>query len=77
MSNGIPNSSNPPSAFGANPFRTRPDQPGFGMNSGKKVPSLLSVVFCSTVSNCLVLAGPLYNVVLFSLINLSVFPLIH
>lgn len=43
-SNGIPNSSNPPSGFGANPFRTRPDQPGFGMNSGKKVPALLSVV---------------------------------
>lgn len=33
VSNGIPNSSNPPSTFGANPFRTRPDQPGFGMNS--------------------------------------------
>ncbi|KDR15368.1 Arf-GAP domain and FG repeats-containing protein 1 [Zootermopsis nevadensis] len=32
-SNGIPNSSNPPSGFGANPFRTRPGQPGFGMNS--------------------------------------------
>jgi hypothetical protein len=37
-SNGIPNSSNPPSGFGANPFRSRPGQPGFGMNSGKKVP---------------------------------------
>ncbi|XP_069692417.1 arf-GAP domain and FG repeat-containing protein 1 isoform X2 [Periplaneta americana] len=32
-SNGLPNSSNPPSGFGANPFRTRPGQPGFGMNT--------------------------------------------
>lgn len=47
-SNGIHNSSNSPSGFGANPFRTRPGQPGFGMNSGKKVPSLLSVVPCFT-----------------------------
>ncbi|PNF42799.1 hypothetical protein B7P43_G13609 [Cryptotermes secundus] len=32
-SNGIPNSSKSPSGFGANPFRTRPGQPGFGMNT--------------------------------------------
>ncbi|PSN41621.1 hypothetical protein C0J52_17776 [Blattella germanica] len=34
-SNGLPNSSNPPSGFGANPFRTRPGHPGFGMNSAE------------------------------------------
>jgi hypothetical protein len=74
-SNGIPNSSNPASGYGANPFRTRPGQPGFGMNSGKKVPSLLPVVLSFILHNRLVLAVSLRCVNLMFLNLLVVFHL--
>ncbi|KAJ9579785.1 hypothetical protein L9F63_004570 [Diploptera punctata] len=54
-SNGLPNSSNPTSGFGANPFRTRPGQAGFGMNSEFLTCNIVILIF-NFIITCYILA---------------------